>query len=119
MKRSGDEGPAIDLRHGTLDLFILRALADGPQHGYAVITWLREASGGHLDIEEGALYHALHRMERRGWIAATWGPSENNRQARFYRLTAPGRRALDEETGRWTRYAAMAARILQPRRGRA
>ena len=109
----------MDLRHGTLDLFILRALAGGPRHGYAVIAWLREVSGGDLDVEEGALYHALHRMERRGWLAAELGPSENNRQARYYRLTAIGRRELQSETRRWTRYADMAARILQPRRGRA
>jgi transcriptional regulator len=109
----------VDLRHGTLDLFILRALADAPQHGYAVIAWLREVSDGELAIEEGALYHALHRMERRGWLAADWGPSENNRQARYYRLTAAGRRALEAESRRWTRYAALAAKILQPRKGRA
>ena len=117
MKHSG-EGRSVDLRPGTLDLFILRALADGPQHGYAVVAWLREVSGGELAIEEGALYHALHRMERRGWFAADWGPSENNRQARFYKLTAVGRKALDHETQRWTRYAALTARILQPRKGR-
>ena len=109
----------MDLRHGTLDLFVLRALADGPRHGYAVIAWLRDISGGELDVEEGALYHALHRMERRGWLAAELGPSENNRQARYYRLTAIGRRELQREARRWTRYADMAARILQPRRGRA
>ncbi len=108
----------MDLRPGTLDLFILRALADGPQHGYAVIAWLRDVSGGELAIEEGALYHALHRMERRGWLAADWGASENNRQARYYRLTAPGRRALETETTSWTRYAALATRILQPGKGR-
>src|SRR5262245_42478531 len=109
----------MDLRHGTLDLFVLRALAEGPRHGYSVIAWLRETSGGELDVEEGALYHALHRMERRGWLAAELGPSENNRQARYYRLTAMGRRELQNETRRWTRYADLAARILQPRRGRA
>jgi PadR family transcriptional regulator, regulatory protein PadR len=109
----------MDLRHGTLDLFILRALAGGPLHGYAVIAWLRDASGGELDVEEGALYHALHRLERRGLLRADWGPSENRRQARFYRLTPLGRRELARETTRWTRYAALAARILQPRKGRA
>jgi transcriptional regulator len=112
-------GSGLDLRHGTLDLFILRALAAGPRHGYAIIAWLREVSGGDLDVEEGALYHALHRMERRGWLRAEWAASENNRQARFYRLTPLGRRELATETKRWTRYAAMAARILQPRKERA
>jgi PadR family transcriptional regulator PadR len=109
----------MDLRHGTLDLFLLRGLAHGPLHGYGLIAWLRDASGGELDVEEGALYHALHRMERRGWLRADWGPSENRRQARYYRLTPLGRRELSNETKRWTRYAALAARILQPRKGRA
>ena len=105
----------MDLRQGTLDLFILRSLAGGPQHGYAIVAWLRDASGGELDVEEGALYHALHRMEKRGWLRAEWGASENNRQARFYRLTATGKRELARETTRWQRYAALAARILQAR----
>jgi transcriptional regulator len=109
----------MDLRHGTLDLFILRALADAPRHGYDIIAWLRETSGGDLAVEEGALYHALHRMERRGWLRAEWGASSNNRRARYYRLTPLGRRELASETRRWTRYAAMAGRILQPRKGRA
>jgi len=108
----------MDLRQGTLDLFILRALADGARHGYGVVAWLRDASGGELDVEEGALYHALHRMEKRGWLRADWGASANNRQARFYRLTPLGRRELARERTRWEGYAAMAARILQPGRGR-
>ena len=108
-----------DLFTGTLDLLILRTVESGPKHGYAIGRWIRESSSGVLDVEEGALYHALHRMERRGWLAAELGPSENNRQARYYRLTAIGRRELQRETRRWTRYADMAARILQPRRGRA
>ena len=109
----------MDLRAGTLDLFILRALADGRRHGYAITAWLRSVSDGELAVEEGALYHALHRMEQRGWLAAEWGPSENNRQAKYYRLTPLGRRELGRQTTRWTRYAAMAARILSPPRERA
>ena len=111
-------GDVVDLKPGTLDLFILRALADEPRHGYAVVAWLRRASDEQLEIEEGALYHALHRMERRGWLRAEWGASANNRQARFYRLTPAGRRQLERETVTWQRYADLAARILQPTRER-
>ena len=111
-------GEVVDLKPGTLDLFILRALADEARHGYAVVAWLRRASDEQLEIEEGALYHALHRMERRGWLRAEWGASANNRQARFYRLTPAGRRQLERETVTWQRYADLAARILQPTRER-
>jgi len=109
-------GESVELKPGTLDLFILRALADDPLHGYAIVAWLRRASNEQLGIEEGALYHALHRMERRGWLRAEWGASANNRQARFYRLTAAGRRQLARETLTWQRYADLADRILQPKR---
>lgn len=108
----------MELRPGTLNLFILRALADGPRHGYAIASWLRGVSGGELAVEEGALYHALHRMERGGWLAATFGPSEQNRQAKFYRLTAAGQRALGRERRAWTDYTRLVARILQPERSR-
>jgi transcriptional regulator len=104
----------VQLQPGTLNLFILRALVDGPRHGFAVIAWLRDASAGELAIEEGALYHALHRMERQGWLAAEWGSSEHNRQAKYYRLTPIGRRELQRQTKAWNRYAALAAAVLRP-----
>jgi transcriptional regulator len=108
----------MDLQPGTLNLFILRALAEGPLHGFAIAAWLREVSGGELLVEEGALYHALHRMARQGWLAAAWGTSEHNRQAKFYRLTATGRRELARQTRAWNRYASLAAAVLGPARRR-
>lgn len=106
----------MHLRPGTLNLFILRALVNGPEHGFGVVTGLRSLSGGELDIEEGAVYHALHRMERQGLLAAEWAPSDNSRTAKFYRLTPHGRRELRRETSDWTRYAAIMARALRPTR---
>jgi transcriptional regulator len=108
----------MELRPGTLNLFVLRALAEGPRHGYAIASWLRAVSGGELAVEEGALYHALHRMERSGWLAATFGASDQNRQAKYYRLTAAGHRALSRERRAWTEYAKLVARVLQPGRTR-
>lgn len=102
----------MDLRPGTLNLFILRAVAERPLHGYAIAAWLRAASGGELSIEEGALYHALHRLERQGWLRATPGASDQNRQAKYYRLTAEGRRALNRERRSWADYARLVARVL-------
>ena len=82
------------LLQGTLDVLVLRALAGGAQHGYAVARWIHEVTDGELRVADRALYIALHRADERGWVAASWGKSENNRQARFYRLTPAGRRAL-------------------------
>jgi PadR family transcriptional regulator, regulatory protein PadR len=96
--------PGSDLFTGTLDLLVLRALRGGPLHGYAIGRWIRETSAALLEIEEGALYPALHRLERRGLIDADWGQTELNRQAKFYRLTAAGRRVLKAETTRWHDY---------------
>lgn len=96
----------VDVLRGTLDLLILKAVSWGPVHGYAVARWIEQASGGALPIEEGSLYPALHRLEERGLVGADWGLSENNRRARFYRLTAAGRRALRDEVDSWERYAA-------------
>jgi transcriptional regulator len=104
----------VDLRPGTLNLFILRAVAEQPRHGYAIASWLRAASGGELAVEEGALYHALHRLERQGWLRATPGSSDQNRQAKYYRLTPAGRRALERESRSWRDYARLVARILHP-----
>ncbi|MBK7596365.1 MAG: PadR family transcriptional regulator [Gemmatimonadetes bacterium] len=102
----------LDLLHGTLDLIILKALIWGPSHGYAVARWVADTTGEELQVEEGALYTALHRMEKRGWIAAEWGLSENNRKAKFYRLTPAGRKQLRDKAEMWQRYARAVARVL-------
>lgn len=95
-----------EILRGTLDLLILRALNWGPAHGYAVARWIEHATNDALAIGEGTLYPALHRLEERGWVAANWGTSENNRQAKFYALTKKGRAQLRVETDNWRRYAA-------------
>lgn len=95
----------IDLIQGTLDGLILKALSLGPKHGFAVAHWIRDASRDTFQIETGALYPALHRMELKGWVEAEWGASENNRRAKFYQLTAKGRRAFSGERDAWFRYA--------------
>jgi PadR family transcriptional regulator, regulatory protein PadR len=97
---------------GTVDLLVLKALAFGPRHGYAVAKWVRETTGGRLRLEEGALYTALHRLARRGLLESEWGESENRRRARFYTLSARGRAALDRETREWSEYAAAVAQVL-------
>ncbi len=102
----------VELVRGTLDVMILKALAWGPKHGYAVTRWVADASGGKLDVVEGALYPALHRLERRDFVTSDWGLSENNRQARFYRITAVGRRALTSEVSAWEEYVALVGRVL-------
>lgn len=102
----------MTLVQGTLDVLVLQALALEPRHGYAVAEWIRRTSGGDFEIEDGALYTALHRMARRGWLSATWGVSENNRRAKYYALTPEGERALAEATDEWTRYADAMARVL-------
>ncbi len=99
--------PALpEILRGTLDLLILQALSRGPAHGYGVARWIEQATGDALAIGEGTLYPALHRLEERGWVAATWGASENNRQAKFYALTRAGRAQWRVETANWRRYAA-------------
>ena len=102
-----------DLFTGTLDLLILRAVEPEPLHGYAIGKWIRERSEGVLDVEEGALYPALHRLEGRGWIEGSWGRTGTNRRAKFYRLTPEGARALEEETERWTAYSDAVAALLE------
>ena len=94
-----------DVLRGTLDLLILKALSWGPAHGYAVARWIERATDDVLRIEEGSLYPALYRLEERGWVATEWGVSENNRRAKYYRLTAKGRAQLGVETATWTRFA--------------
>ncbi len=103
----------LDLLHGTLDLLILKALAWGPRHGYAVASWIRDTTHKRLQIEDGALYTALHRMEKRRWIEAEWGVSDNNRKAKYYQLTTQGRRQLREKTARWTEYATAVFQVLE------
>lgn len=102
----------IDLIQGTLNVLILKTLSWGPMNGYAVAQWVREATTGDIALEEGALYPALHRMEHRGWISAEWGVSENNRRAKYYRLTALGRRALRERTESWQRLVLAVGKVL-------
>ena len=103
----------LDLLQGTLDLIILKALTWGPMHGYAVARWVGDTTGDDLRVEEGALYTALHRMEKRGWLGAEWGLSENNRKAKLYKLTPAGRRELRTESDKWTRYARAVFKVLQ------
>ena len=95
-----------EILRGTLDLLILKALSWGPAHGYGVARWIQLATNDALAVGEGSLYPALHRLEERGWVAASWGASENNRQAKFYALTKRGRAQLRVEADNWRRYAA-------------
>jgi PadR family transcriptional regulator PadR len=104
----------LELLQGTLDLLILRTLIFGPQHGQGIARIIQQTSEEELLVEHGALYPALQRLEERGWISAKWGVSSNNRKARFYTLTAAGRRQLARETTRWKRLAAAIGRILGP-----
>ena len=112
----GDNSKASELLPGTLDLLILRALVPGPMHGYGIAQRLRQVSDEVLQVGESSLYPALQRLERRGWITADWGTSENNRRARYYRLTAAGRKQQAAEASKWERLTEAIARVLQPRR---
>lgn len=105
--------PDLDLLRGTLDLLILRTLSWGPMHGLAVLRWIENVTGQRLQIEEGALYPALHRMEQRGWLDADWGYTERNRKAKFYRLTTQGRRQLAAELSKWSRYTEAVGLVLE------
>jgi PadR family transcriptional regulator, regulatory protein PadR len=102
----------MDLPQGTLDLLILRTLSLGPKHGWAISERIHQVSREVLQVQQGSLYPALHRLERRGWIKAHWGPSENNRRAKFYALTGAGKRQLGEEESDWRRLAAAVAQVL-------
>jgi PadR family transcriptional regulator, regulatory protein PadR len=104
----------IELLQGTLDLLILRTLRFGPAHGHAIAKAIEQGSDDVLLVEQGSLYPALHRLIKRGWITFDDGPSENNRRAKFYRLTAKGRKQLAIETNKWDRLAGAIARILRP-----
>jgi transcriptional regulator len=103
----------IDLPQGTLDLLILRTLSLGPQHGWAISERVQQVSSEVLQIQQGSLYPALHRLERRGWIKAKWGTSENNRRAKYYDLTASGKKQLVVETDSWLKLTAAVTQILE------
>ena len=102
----------LELLRGTLDLLILKALAWGQMHGFAVLHWIETASRETLQIEEGALYPALHRMEQKKWLDADWGYTESNRRAKFYRLTSLGRKQLTAELSKWSRYTRAVGYVL-------
>jgi len=102
-----------DVLQGTLALLVLKTLAPGAMHGYGITLHIQQVSSDVLRVEEGSLYPALHRMEQDGWISAEWGTSENNRRARFYRLTAAGRKQLAEEEKKWVRLSVAVANVLQ------
>ena len=104
--------PALDLVQGTVDVLIMKTLSWRPMHGYAVSKWIRERTDGVLGVEDAALYQALHRLERRGWIESEWGLSENNRRAKYYQLTTEGRRQLRAEAATWREYAAAVFKVL-------
>ena len=106
-----------DRLHGTLDALVLKTLSWGPRHGYAIARWLEEKTGDAIQVEEGSLYPALYRMEKRGWIEAAWGMSEIGRKAKIYRLTAGGRKQLRLETAEWTHFASAVSRVLKPEAG--
>jgi PadR family transcriptional regulator, regulatory protein PadR len=106
-----------DRLHGTLDALVLKTLSWGPRHGYAIARWLEDTSKNALQIEEGSLYPSLYRMERKGWIEADWGTSELGRKARFYKLTARGRRQLRTEATEWTEFASVVSAVLGASQG--
>jgi transcriptional regulator len=103
---------ALPLVKGTLDLLVLKTLSWGPQHGFGIAQWLEERSRGEVEIDDSALYHALHRLEERGLIEGAWGVTDNGRRARYYRLTASGRSRLRSESETWQRYTRVVGRIL-------
>jgi len=114
MARFPKHARESELLQGTLDLLVLRTLSPGPAHGHTIAHVIENRSEDVLQVEHGSLYPALHRLEDRGWIASFWGTSENNRKARYYRLTAAGRKQLAEQTGRWEQLVAAIGRVLHP-----
>jgi len=102
----------MDLIRGTLDLLVLKTVSWGPRHGLEIVRWIEQATRDQLQIEEGALYPALHRMEQKGWLAAEWGYTEQGRKAKYYRLTAAGRRQLAAENARWAHYTSVVDLVL-------
>jgi transcriptional regulator len=108
-------GKQLDLLQGTLDLLILKAISLGPLHGYGVLLRIQQISGDRLEIQQGSLYPALYRLEHQGWIGSEWGESENNRRAKYYRLTAAGKKKLQAESDKWNRMTDVIGAILQTR----
>jgi len=106
---------SLELMKGTLDVLVLKTLSWGPMHGYGISRWIRRRTDGTLDIEDAALYQALHRMERRGWLESEWGRSDNNRRAKFYELTDRGRQQLRRQTTEVRRYVSALTVILDAR----
>jgi len=104
----------LDLLQGTVDILVLQTLARGPMHGYAVAGWVRERTGGILELQDAPLYKALHRLEKQGYVEAEWGLSENNRRARYYQLTPLGRQQLRTEAATWRVYAEAVFKVLEP-----
>ena len=104
---------SLDLLQGTLDVLILKTLSWQPMHGYGVSRWIRQRTDDVLAVEDAALYQALHRLERRGWVESEWGLSENNRKAKYYQLTTEGRRQLRAEAATWRRYAEAVFKVLE------
>jgi PadR family transcriptional regulator, regulatory protein PadR len=117
MPRKGNRPLQGELLQGTLDLLVLQTLVGGPAHGHTIAHVIEHQSDDVLQVEHGSLYPALHRLEDRGWIASFWGTSENNRRARYYRLTPAGRRQLAEQTSRWDEVVRAINRILRPEAG--
>ena len=107
----GKDG-GVDLLQGTLDMLVLKAVSLGPLHGYGVLLRIQQISQNRLEIQQGSLYPALYRLEHEGWITGEWGKSENQRRARFYRLTAAGRRRLEAEAKKWNQFAEVIGGIL-------
>ncbi len=105
--------PHLDLPQGTLDLLILKTLALEPQHGWALANRIRQVSSDVLNLQQGTLYPALHRLERRGWIRSCWRTTDNNRRAKYYELTHAGERQLEHETTNWQQLAAVVAQVLE------
>jgi PadR family transcriptional regulator PadR len=115
-KEAREEKERIELLQGTLDMLILRTLRIGPSHGHAIAKAIEQGSDDVLLVEQGSLYPALHRLIKRGWITFEDGTSENNRRAKYYRLTPLGKKQLDIETSRWDKMSAAIARIMRPAR---
>ena len=103
----------LQLLQGTLDVLVLKTLSWGPRHGYDIARWIKDATDAELQVEDRALYVSLHRMEERGWLECEWGLTEKNRKAKYYQLTAEGRRQLVAKTDTWARYAAAVFKVLQ------
>ena len=106
------DSTTIELRKGGLDVLLLKTISWGPAHGYTIARWIQQLTDDVLQVGEGSLYPALHRLVKRGWLSAEWGTSETNRKARFYRLTAAGRRQLATETATWRRFSAAVNHVL-------